>query len=141
VDITVYLPAELGAWAKANRLNLSGTLRAAVEAEQERRRAVEATLADAKTTDLTVDDDEGYSYTARIHGVLIADQVSHGSEDAVEVYLGRDGKIYVYQVHQSKLWRGVPANTLRHWLDNGPYVAAMRALGEEVVIDIGLPPG
>lgn len=36
MDITVYLPDETGTWAKEQGLNLSGLLRAAVEAEKER---------------------------------------------------------------------------------------------------------
>ena len=39
MDITVYLPDELGTWAKEEGLNLSATLRAEIEAERDRRKA------------------------------------------------------------------------------------------------------
>jgi post-segregation antitoxin (ccd killing protein) len=39
VDITVYLPDDIGTWAKEEGLNLSATLRAEIEAERERRKA------------------------------------------------------------------------------------------------------
>lgn len=74
-------------------------------------------------------------YTARMHGALIAEQDS----GPLYVYLGKDGKIYVYDERQSKPHGDLTAEDLRNWLFDGPYAEAMHALGEDVVIDVGLP--
>jgi hypothetical protein len=48
--------------------------------------------------------------------------------------------VYVYSEHDSKLHQDVSRDDLRDWLpDDGVYAEVMRALGEEVIIDIGLP--
>jgi post-segregation antitoxin (ccd killing protein) len=139
MDITVYLPDDLGKWAKDHDLPLSRMLREAVDNERRRRQAVAKTLGRAEATDLTVQDDEGNAYTARLHGTLIA-EVEEGGGTLVEVYLGEDGAIYVYFDPDSKLHQGVTVDELRNWLpDPAAYAKAMRALGEEVVIDLGLP--
>src|SRR5205809_5294372 len=121
MDITIYLPDELGKWAKESDLPLSRMLRDAVEAERDRRKAVDSTLAEAATFDLDVEDRDGNSYTARIHGALIA-----GPEySPIEVYLGKDEKVYVYD--QSKLYEDVSREDLRDWIgsDRAAYSEAM----------------
>src|SRR6266581_3784652 len=55
MDITIYLPDELGQWAKDAGLNLSQTLRSEVEAERHRRTAVDQTLESAGVVHLHVD--------------------------------------------------------------------------------------
>jgi hypothetical protein len=136
VNITIYLPDELGEWAKQNELGLSRMLRAAVEAEKERQATVAATLSGVDAHNLTVEDGEGRTFTARLHGALIAED--HSGID-VYVYLGKDQKVYVYDERRSRLEHDVETEALRDWLNDGPYAEAMHALGEEVVIDIGLP--
>ena len=138
MDITIYLPDDLGKWAKEHNLGLSRMLRDAVEAERQRQNAVAETLASAETHDLTVEDDDGNPYTARLHAALIAEQDSGVARD-VYAYLGKDELVYVYDERASKLYRGVSTEELRDWLYDDQYAAAMRALGEEVVIDVGLP--
>jgi hypothetical protein len=134
VDITIYLPDELGKWAKEHDLGLSRMLRDAVEAEKRRRETAAAALKDAKTYDLTVEDEEGRMYTARLHGALLVEAGING----VTVFLGKDEKIYLYN-DACELLRDASTSDLREWLDDGPYAEAMHALGEEVVIDVGLP--
>jgi hypothetical protein len=139
MDITIYLPDDLGKWAKEHELPLSRMLREAVEAEQSRQLAIQNTLEEAGTTELEVEDDDGDSYTARIHGTLIAEQ-GGGSYPGVYVYLGKDENVYVYEESSGKLYRDVAHSDLRDWLpDDAAYSDSMRALGEDVIIDIGLP--
>jgi hypothetical protein len=48
MDITVYLPDELGQWAKDSELNLSQLLRAGVEAARQRRTAATVEVVEEK---------------------------------------------------------------------------------------------
>ncbi len=138
MDITIYLPDDLGRWAKEHQLHLSRMLREAVEVEKQRREA----SAEAATHELAVSGpgDQGGTgdYTARLHGVLIATQhlSGHGS---VNVYAGEDDKMYVHNTADGQLYRDVEPEQLRRYVDEPTYIEAMRALGEDVVIDIGLP--
>jgi hypothetical protein len=138
VDITVYLPDELGSWAKDNKLNFSATLRAAVEDERKQRAALATALEDASSYDLRIEEHAtGKSYTARLHGTQIAGELGN---DTSVVFLGKDELIYVYDTDKSRLYEGVQVSDLRKWLTrDADYARAMIALGEPVVIDVGLP--
>lgn len=141
MDITIYLPDELGKWAKEQGLGLSRMLRDEVEAEKRRTDALAAARGGAATHKLDVQEPDGYGghdeITVRLHGTLIAKQdiAGYGSND---VYLGKDGKIYVHDF-QRELARDVEPDDLRERVDEDTYIEAMRALGEAVVIDVGLP--
>jgi hypothetical protein len=143
MDITIYLPDELGKWAKENDLPLSRMLRDAVESEKRRRAAVEKTLGEATTHELAVEEPDGYggseSCTVRLHGALIA-ETDYSAYGSVRVYLGQDDKIYVHDETDGQLRRDVePGDLAGLGLSTAAYLGAMRALGEEVVIDVGLP--
>jgi hypothetical protein len=132
MDITIYLPDDLGTWAKEHDLGLSRMLRAAVEDEKRRQEAASTTLGKAATHELEVEGKERH-YTARLHGTEIA------TDDLRHAYLGEDGEIYLYNERTQTLDRGVEPRNLRDYLSEEAYVEAMEALGETVVIDIGLP--
>jgi post-segregation antitoxin (ccd killing protein) len=142
MDITVYLPDELGKWAKEHDLNLSRMLRAALETEQHRRGAVAYLLEEAATYNLAVlaTDLHGRDagYTARLHGAFIATQHLSGNGGDVNVYVGEDRKIYVHDA-DGQLYSDVGPDALREYLDDPAYIMAMNALGEEAIIDLGLP--
>ena len=132
MDITVYLPDEIGRWAKDNDINLSGVLRAELTAERERSEARAALLQGAEEWRLAVEGDNGH-YTARLHGTALIEE----QKDGVQVFLGEDDNIYVYDGGREHL-HGVDVGELRDWItDDGAYVEAMRALGEDAVIDVG----
>jgi hypothetical protein len=139
MDITVYLPDELGQWAKETGLNLSATLRGGVEAERRRRSAMAATLEDSEAHELPVTDQDGRSYTVRLHGAIIADPGD--GTDGLLVFLGKDERVYVFDGRRDQaLHEDVDPDELRDWLDQDAlYLDAMAALGREAVIDIGLP--
>ena len=137
MGITVYLPDETGKWAKEHDLPLSRMLRDAVDAEREQRKAVAATLEDAETHELPVTDRDGRSYTARLHGALIAD--AGDGTGGVLVFLGQDERVYVFDGRRDpELHEDVDPDDLRDWLDDSLYIDAMAALGCEAVIDIGM---
>ena len=142
MDITVYLPDDLGKWAKDRDLPLSRMLREAVTDEKRRRNAVAAELGKASTHELYVTEPDGYGgsedLTVRLHGTVIAEQ-HLGGHGTIRVYLGQDEKIYVHDPIDDELHRDVEPDDLRELVDEAAYVDAMRALGEDVVIDVGLP--
>jgi len=142
MDITIYLPDELGEWAKEHHLHLSRMLREAVEIERRRRDASAALAAETTTHELAVSDRSTSSvtddYTARLHGVLIATQDLGGGR-SINVYAGEDDKMYVHYTADGRLRRDVEPEELRQYVDVSTYIEAMRALGEDVVIDLGLP--
>lgn len=141
MDITVYLPDEIGKWAKEHDLGLSRMLRDAVAAEKRRLEAGAALKAKAETYLMSVAEPNDHGgtdyYLARVHGRRIgAGTLNHGD---VYVYAGENGKLYVHNSADDSLVRDVDPGELRKYTDETAYVEAMRALGEEVVIDIGLP--
>jgi hypothetical protein len=142
MDITVYLPDELGNWARDHDLPLSRMLREAVEIEKRRRDASAALAAETTTHELAVSEPGSPGgagdYTARLHGVLIATQ-HLGGGSSIDVYAGEDDKMYVHYTADGRLRRDVEPEQLRQYVDEPTYIQAMRALGEDVIIDTGLP--
>ena len=130
MDITVYLPDEIGQWAKEAGINLSQTLRAALEAERSRRDTVAPILTDSAEHKIYVAE-RGVEYV--LHGALIAQDYDHD----VEAYLGEDRRIYVYDVKRERLREISNPDELRDWSSDGLYVDAMRALGRIPVLHIG----
>jgi len=136
-DVLVSISEELRTWAREQGVNMSGTMREALQAERDRRAATDATLDKAGEHDLPVIGGQGVggngTYTARIHGTQIA-----GTTD-VQVYLCEDGSLVVYHSAKLELHENVGQTALERWLDGSPkqYMRAMRAIGEEPVIHIG----
>ena len=135
MQITVYLPDEIGEKAKGAGLNLSGLLRTAVIDELERRRAMEATLDELVEYEVDMVDDEGRSYIGRITGKRIA----VGSRDE-EVFVTDDERVLVYDPNDEgrRMCAEVedPAEDLQTILDSDLYVEAMSALGLKAIIDL-----
>jgi hypothetical protein len=132
VDLTVYLPDEIGVEAKEAELNFSRLLRAAVTEELQRRRKVEQSLKDAKEFELALEKD-GRAYKGRLTGARIA---SHESRD-VDVYLTDDERVIVHDIKRGDYWEiEDPGEELRNWLDDESYFEAMGRLGQEPVVDL-----
>jgi hypothetical protein len=140
VDITIYLPDELGQWAKENNLPLSRMLRDAVTEQRQQGAAVAKTLEDIKTYDVQVEMKGSYdTYTARIHGALIGTDERNGGD--VTFYLGKNEQVFVYDERESKLYTDVSDEDLEAWLSESSeetHIEVMTALGREAVIDYGL---
>jgi hypothetical protein len=132
MDITVYLPDELGQRAKTAELNLSRLLRDAVTDELERRAAVSSTLKDAQEYLLDLEDDEGRSYVGRLTGVRLSAAGEFGG-----VYLADDQRVLLHDSERGRLWEiDYPETELRDHLDDDDYIDAMNALGHKPIIDI-----
>jgi phage I-like protein len=132
MNLNLYLPDDLGRSAKDADLPLSQLLRAAVVNELERRAAMTETLSKTTTHEVPLDDDEG-RYTGRITGAEIA----ANERNDVRVFLTDDERVIVHDGENLKHWVVEdPVEELHAWLDDDQYVAALRALGEEPVIDL-----
>jgi hypothetical protein len=134
MNITVYLPDELGSWAKDSKINLSARLRASIEDERDRREAASATLDSAQEYELFVEGKQG-KYTARMHGAEIAED----RNGEIRVFLGQDRNLYLYDQRDLRLHRRLDPDELGSRLSGEAYADAMRALGRPLVIDVGLP--
>ena len=130
MNITVYLPDELGARAKAENLKLSRLLRDAVEDELRRRDAMAATLENVQTYELQLKDSRtGEAYKGRVTGKLIDE--THNARDDFEVYLTADGRVLVYDANGLRYDQvEEPETELAYFPD------ALIALGIEPVIDL-----
>jgi post-segregation antitoxin (ccd killing protein) len=82
MNFTVYLPDDLGAWAKTNDLKLSAMFRTAVEAERERRAELEAASDGMVAQAIEVNDHDGNPVLLRFTGKPVSET---GGE--VTVYL------------------------------------------------------
>jgi len=131
MDITVYLPEEIGTKAKSEGLPFSRLLRAAVETELKRRDVVSATLADPQEFELDLEDDEGRPYTGRLIGTVIAE-----GQDVV-VYVTEDERVLIHDESRSTVHQIEDAESeLRELLDEEAYLEAMNALGLRPVVNI-----
>ena len=127
-------------WAKDHDLPLSRMLREAVDNERRRQQAVAETLGRAEATDLTVEDDEGNAYTARLHRALSSLRWKEGGGTLVEVYFGKDGAICGTSTRTANSTRVSPSAapvtcSQIHRLREG----AARPRRRSLVVDIGLP--
>lgn len=149
MDIAVYLPDELGARAKEAGVKFSALLRQAVQQELGRREALEDATGRATTHELTVADQAGYVYGARLHGsVLVIDE-----RTGTTAYVLEDGRLAVHQPAERdsdcRLFLHDPdaedtagdeaseSEWLAQWLSEIQVVQAMARLGRRAVIDIG----
>lgn len=128
MDITVYLPDEIGTRAKEAELPFSRMLRDAVEAELERRAAVEQTLSDGVSEhEVELEDGSIGVITGKFLGVTDTDDKA--------IYLTDDGRVLVYDTLLERVARiEDPETELAEWLQNSPrdsevLAGIMRSLG------------
>jgi hypothetical protein len=134
VDITVYLPDELGQRAKREAVNLSRMLRDALADEFQRRDAMATAEHTLHLIDL--EDEDGHIYKGRITGSVIA------TADDTVVFSTDDERVIVYESDNLRFWEAAshddpegPEDSLR-FLPEDEYRAAMSALGITPVVDI-----
>jgi post-segregation antitoxin (ccd killing protein) len=123
MDVTLYLPDEIGRWAKESGINLSRTLRDALEALMTR--AAAATEADEIRLEL--EDKEGRPFTGRFTGREVAECV----------YSTDDDRILFYDADRKEIVTiDDPVEELRGLLDDETYLEACHELGVEPVLDV-----
>jgi len=127
VDITVYLPDELGTRAKEADLPFSRMLRNAVEAELDRRAAVAQALADG-VEEHEVDLEDGTI------GVITGKLLGETGSD--QIYLTDDERLLIYDANREHVDEfEFPESDLGEWLENASradsevIAAVMRELG------------
>lgn len=132
MDITIYLPDELGQRAKADpNVNLSRMLRDALADHYQQEDAMAATIEGATEYKLTLEDDEGRTYTGRITATRIA------QDGDIEVFLTGEENVVFYDGERLRYWVvQEPEDELRGVLNTEAYVDAMHALGQEVEVDL-----
>lgn len=132
VDITVYLPDDIGNEAKAAKLNFSGLLRQAVIKELDRRKAVTQTLTNQEIYELQLENKDGNPYVGRVTGRMIAES------NTVRVLLAEDERVLIYDESTSRYWESEdPESDLSGLrLDEDAYIKALAALGLKATIDI-----
>lgn len=131
MDLTVYLPDELGAKAKNESLNFSRLLRSAVKAELSRReRAQEAieSLGEPQQFDVRVAKNDK-EHTGRIKGWSI----DHNND--WDVYLTVDDRVIVHDVFRLS-YEEMPKDEAPSTLDPTRFPDALRFLGVEPVVDL-----
>jgi hypothetical protein len=130
MNITVYLPDEIGEQAKAADINLSRLLRDAVTAELHRREVLRTMLKESQVHEVAVEDRDGNSFTGRITGRVIAE------DEPITVFLTDDERVLVYDEKRLAYWEADdPQEDLRD-LSDAEYAAAMQALGLDAIIDL-----
>jgi post-segregation antitoxin (ccd killing protein) len=135
VDLTVYLPDEIGKRAKEAGLNLSRLLRDGVTNELERRDAVAATLNNVETYELDLEDEDGRAYTGRVTGSHLV--TASNTRGHAEVYVTEDERVIAYDGMKRRYWvLDNPVEDLRDWLPEGVYAEVLHSLGETPVVDI-----
>jgi hypothetical protein len=131
VDITIYLPDDIGKKAKEAELPLSRMLRDAVVDELERREAVTETLADVEVYEVQLENRDGVGYRGRITGKLLAEF------NDLQVFLTEDERVILYNERRSNYFElEHPEVTLREELDDANYFQVMTELGLTPVIDL-----
>jgi len=136
VDITIYLPDELGQRAKSRPdINLSRMLRDALEEQFEEEAAMVKTLEEATVHKLNLEDDDGRSYVGTITGTKIADS----SKGDVEVFLTDEQNVLVYDVDKQRYYVDTGELDLEEVIgDRDAYMDAMHALGRTPTVALGV---
>lgn len=135
VNITVYLPDEIGERAKAAELPLSRLLRDAVTTELERRAAMSETLTESETHEVGLRDKAGRIYYGRITGAMLAHESDSHRDRGV--FLADDGRVILVEGDKGS-YRVVddPVEELRDELTTDTYIHVIHSLGQLPIVDI-----
>ncbi len=133
MDITIYLPDELGTRAKSERVNLSAMLRAALTKHFMEVDAMNDTLKGAQPVLLELEDKDGRPFHGKITGTLLAEW------NNISIYLTDTGKVLAYDADKpSYQVIANPEAALRGVLDDDGYSDVMDALGIVPTIDLNV---
>ena len=134
MDVTVYLPDELRARAKAAGINLSRTLRDAITEELEHMDAIKEAAGGATPHELELENENGDGYVGRVTGTVVHENERNGNL----LILTEDERLIGYSRDQFKYWDLTDSDweeTLREWIDDhDAYVSAAMFLGIRPVV-------
>ena len=131
MDITVYLPDELGGKAKEAELPFSRLLRGAVEEELERQATMKLTLKNAGPCELHLEDEEGRPYVGQFVGTSVVE------DRDVQVFVTEDERVLLYDASKMQVHEIDDAQEeLRDWLWDPAYAEAGHALGFPVIVEL-----
>ena len=130
VDITIYLPDDIGQRAKDKGINFSRLLRDALVGEFAEEDAKAKTLESAEDVVLDLTDGDGRKYRGRMRATALVDD-----QKGRTFYLKEDGAVMVYDPSQDmdrdQLYEvESPALDLKDQLPRVDYFAVMDAIGE-----------
>lgn len=137
MNCTVYVPDELGKWAKGERINVSRTLREALIKKRELMEIKRASFTEPQRLKLELRDDDGLPYIGCFTGMQLVD------DGHVDVYWHMDGRVMVHDRRNLTCRESTdPEKDLRDagFRDPWSYVTVMRALGIVPEVDIPLTP-
>jgi hypothetical protein len=129
MDVTIYLPDEIGERAKEEGINLSGMLRAALITELDRRGKMQNAIDAPDTYEVRLINRDGGEYTGRITGKLI------DREGDWEVYLTNDERVIVYNQFKCEHEAFTIAEA-RDRLNAERFPDALRVLGVAPTVDL-----
>lgn len=142
MDITVYLPDELGARAKEANLNFSRLLRDRVEIELRVRHAMRAAAGEAVDWEIELESGSGHTYKGRVRGTLLVEG-SRGVYIGSQIIVTEDGRFIFYDANNLQHYEldegdtEVFARSIRELCyDDEEYVEVMAKIGREAVIDL-----
>jgi hypothetical protein len=132
MDITVYLPDEIGKRAKAAEpeLNLSRLLRDAVEEELGRRERVELMHGDMQEHEVELESPEGTVYTGVVLGKQLAEE-----DDGVTVFFTADERVVAYDENRLTLTLVEDAEDFKDAALE-VYLAVADALGQKARVEV-----
>ena len=136
MDITVYLPDDIGAQAKESGLNLSRMLRDAVMADFEHSRAMKELAGDTEEILLYLETPDGETFEGCFTGRLLCenhrgDQVFVTDDERIIAYYPNQLKYYVLEKDQESL-----RETLKTFCEFDEYISAMTQLGYTATVDL-----
>jgi hypothetical protein len=147
MDITTYLPDELGARAKAAGVKFSALLRDAVTMDLVQREAFETLTEQMQVHELVaITDDAGNTYDAQLYGVALA----HNDVSDATAYALEDGGLAVHVIEDSRTtdynrlymygqggYDTSQSEWLSQWFSTEQVIQIMKKLGKRAVIKIG----
>jgi hypothetical protein len=133
VDITVYLPDEIGKRAKAAEpeLNLSRLLRYAVGEELARRERVAKLINGAGEHELDLETTDGDPYTGVLTGVQLTEE-----SGGVTIYLTNDERLMAYDENSQTVEEVEDVETLRDGLGDDDYITVCAAVGLPARVEV-----
>jgi hypothetical protein len=131
MDITVYLPDDIGKFAKSAGLNLSAMLRQAVIAEKRRRAALKVLEKEVQEFTLDLETPDGDVYTGVLRGRAITEE-----RGGYRYFQTTDGRVMVYIDKNKSLVKLEKAGDPEQWASMDDYIAVANALGEDARVEV-----